>query len=328
MPNDQDRCQIEAWLTQLAAAHPATTVAAYRTAVTRAANDLPNGLQATGDELLAWVATLRGQLAHNTVSSYVTALRRFYGWCYHTERITVDLSVDLPAVAPIRGTPHPINEADLDVILTHAGAPHRLWMLIMAGAGLRCCDLAQLRREDIAPDVIHVRRSKGGKSRTIPTHPAIWAAVRDLPAGLICGGKTAKRVSDNIAKELDRLAHRLARRHLADITAHHFRHTCLTHVQRACGDIRVTQRVAGHSSLAATEIYTAVSDQTAAAAVTAVPIGPATGPAAGHGEHPPRWPSPPAALWSPTDDGDHHGLRRPRPRSVRRARPAPPPRPC
>lgn len=254
--------QIDAWIAHLHhTGHPTTTINTYRTPLLRAAAELPYGLQATGDELEAWVGRLRGQLAPNTVAAYTTALRRFYHWCWRTDRLGRDLADDIPAARQERGLPRPVPDDQLAILLGHARQPYRMWAIIAVHAGLRCAELAGLHREDVTEQSIHVRRGKGGKPRVIPTHPQVWQIVRMLPPGPICGGCTPKRVSANINKECDRLG-------IPDVVAHMLRHSFGTSAYEASGgDIRAVQQAMGHTSPTVTALYTLVSDQAMSAAV-------------------------------------------------------------
>lgn len=258
-----DLAQVDAWLTHLRhLGHPDTTINTYASPLRRAAEQLPHGLQATTGELEAWLGSMR--LAPNTRAAYINALRRAYTWWHQTDRISDNPAAKLPPARQRHGRPRPVPLDQVAVLLTTARQPYRLWALIATYAGLRCCELAGLHREHISERALFVARGKGGRQRTIPTHQVVWQAVRELPPGSVCGGRSPKRVSAGINAECDRLG-------LPDVVAHRLRHTALSAAYAGSHDIRATQELAGHCSPATTAIYTLVSDDALRAAVESIP---------------------------------------------------------
>lgn len=259
----KDLAEVEAFLAHLRTnGYPATTIATYASPLRRAAVELPHGLMAEPEEIQAWLG--RPGLARNTRASYQRALRSFYRWAIGTGRLIGANPMDgVPVISTRRGLPRPVPPDQLQILLTKARQPYRLWALIAAYAGLRCVEVARLERDDITEQAIYVL-GKGDKPGVVPTHPELWEATRALPRGLICEGATPKRVSANINRQCDRLG-------LADVTAHRLRHTAGTIWQRATGDVRVTQQLLRHASPTTTAVYTAVSDEAMRAAVMAMP---------------------------------------------------------
>jgi integrase/recombinase XerC len=256
-----DLHHLGAWLTHLElAGHPATTVATYRSVLTRAARELPHGLCAEPPEIVAWLGAHR---AANTRAGYATALRAFYRWCLAGGRITVDPTAGLPVPRQRRGVPRPVTDAELAALLGRARQPVATWCTLAAYAGLRCCEVSRLAAADITEQVVYVL-GKGDKPRAVPTHPLVWAAAVALPPGPVAGGRTPATVSHRIAGEARRLG-------LAGVTAHRLRHHFATRTLEAGGNLRVTQELLGHSSPATTAVYTQVSDVAMRAAVLGLP---------------------------------------------------------
>lgn len=271
-PADLDR--IDAYVAHLSTlGHPDTTTQTYRAALNRAARELPAGLCAVPDELLAWLATLRSASARQT---YRAALRGFYDWAINRGGLQgANPAAGLPTVRRKRGLPRPCTLDELATILDRARQPVRLWAMLAAYAGTRCCEIARLRREDVTETMTWLH-GKGDKQRQVPTHPAVWAAVAGLPPGLLAGGRNAHCVSHRGAAEFDRIG-------LPEVTLHRLRHLAGTLWQAATGDVRVTQELLGHASVATTMVYTAVSNTQMRAAVLAVPTLSASAAAAGRG---------------------------------------------
>ena len=252
------------------------TINSYRQILARADRELPYGLEsAYPEELTAWIwADNRSKEASKL---YRAAIVGFYAWaCPDPDDLDDNAWLDqnparrLPGVRVEKGRPRPITAAQHHDILARAADPYWLWYLIAAYQGMRCCEIAELDRGDVYETVTFVN-GKGGKSRRIPTHPAVWDAVRDLPAGLIAGGATAEAVSDRGNRHLCRLGHQ-------DVTMHRLRHWYGTNVNDAGGgDLRMTQELLGHSSPDTTSIYVATVSDKATAAVRALPPPPSRG---------------------------------------------------
>lgn len=281
----EDRTKIDAWTRHLTVAgHPANTRSTYRAALTRAARELPHGLEATDDELADWLSTLRSASARQT---YRAALKNFYGWAVTKGGMQGDNpTTALPPVRRRPGLPRPITHQQLAELLAHPERRMRLWIMLAAYAGLRCCEIARLRREDITQEVIYLH-GKGDWERAVPTHPDIWAAVQDLPPGPVAGvsAKTVSRYGVAVMHQYGITGHRSG--------LHRLRHWAGTWWQAATGDVRVTQQLLGHSSPATTAVYTAVSDQQMRAAVAGLPrvtaaSGGGSGPAVPAGASPTR----------------------------------------
>lgn len=287
---------VEAYLRQLTlAGYRHTTIKTYRGVLLRAVHQLPRGLCAYPDELAEWIA--RGD-SRNTRATSAAALRGFYRWCQHTGRLTYNPMDDVATVGHKRGYPRPVTHDELARLLTGAREPYRLWCLLAAYAGARCIEISRLHRDDITQETVYLA-GKGDRDRAVPTHPAIWAAIADLPPGPVAACNAA-RVSAQVSRECHRLG-------LTGVTAHRLRHWAGTWWQAATGDVRVTQELLGHASPATTAVYTAVSDQARRAAVLGLPVIAATGAAGAPTAAGAHRQAPPAAALPPVVDAPTRG---------------------
>lgn len=248
------------------------TITARREILGRIDAELPHGLSsATSDELGGWI--YRDGWSSATRETYYGAVKSFFTWACNPYDPKVDFNPTdlLPRPSTPRGLPRPVTDRQLRRILTEAANPYRLWATLAAYAGLRCCEIAQLDREDITERSITIRHGKGGKPGVVPTHSMIWQAVKDLPDGPLAWTDhgeqaTAQWVSIRTAVYF--------RRHLEmpGVALHRLRHWFGTEAYRANRDIRVTQELLRHSSPSTTAIYTLVSDEERRLAVGALPI--------------------------------------------------------
>jgi integrase/recombinase XerC len=113
---------------------------------------------------------------------------------------------------------------------------------------------------------------KGGVERVVPTHSAVWEAVRGLPHGPIARDRYGRRAN---RRGVDgrgnyHLHHRLGYPHWS---MHDLRRWYSTNVHElAGGDIRVTQELLGHASPATTAIYIDVLGSKKTAAVSGLKL--------------------------------------------------------
>lgn len=143
---------------------------------------------------------------------------------------------------------------------------------LMVATGVRVGELCKLRVQDISPDGGSLRvHGKGSRDRVAYIADlAFRAEVRALVdqrrrvdgagASLFVNRNGSRLRPQSIRARLHRTAEAagLARR----ITPHMLRHTAATLLIETGVDIRIVQRLLGHSSIATTEIYTHVSDET------------------------------------------------------------------
>lgn len=234
--------------------------------------ELPFGLDAAQPiEIQAWLG--RPGWSPATRTAYYTCLGSFYRWATNERDrwLKLDPMRDVVAPArPARGLPDPCTNGELARMLTEAAEPYRLWIVLAAYAGLRCLEVSRLDRTDVDEESVRVRLGKGNRPRTVPAHPLVWDAVRDLPPGPLVRLRSGARASGRyVSHRSNAYLHQqlgMVRMHL-----HRCRHWYATRALEACGDPRVVQELLGHASLATTAIYTQVSPARRTAAVAGLP---------------------------------------------------------
>lgn len=242
----------------------ANTVDDRRKLLHRLNTELPMGLdQATVEELAGWLA--RDEWGPQTKATYYGHLRAYFTWACdpRSPRLDYDPSASLIRPRVPATLPRPVSDAELAFALEHSDTDWQRRILLASYAGMRCCELATIRREHITAVTITIT-GKGGKQRAVPTAPQIWLAVGPLPAGPLEPNWTA----DNLARE-GGVHHR--RIGLPGVTMHRYRHWFGTSLLRNGADLRTVQELMGHSSPATTAIYTQVSDEQRRTAIAALP---------------------------------------------------------
>lgn len=227
---------------------------------------------ATERELVAFLGRKRPDgkphFAQGSKHAYASRISGFFRWAVRIGECEFNpmAQIGIPQV-PI-GKARPIPESDLVAYVRAAEGWLKIAIVLAAWAGLRCCEIAPLAREDVTPEIITIWRGKGGKGRVVPSHDRIWRTVAHLPSGnlmTLTGGR------DDAAWLSRASRYHLRRMGLASGGLHRHRHRLATQMLATGSDIRDVQEVLGHADLKSTQIYTAIPLERLTVRIAALP---------------------------------------------------------
>ena len=248
------------------------TIANRRELLNRVNRQLPYGIgQASTEDLAAWL--YKDHWSINTRATYYCGLRAFYSWASHPADpwVTFDPTEDLEPCLSVRGKPRPASNEEVKRILTEAAEPYRTWALLGSRQALRSVEVSRLNREHVTQQNLFVVLGKGNRPRVHDTDEYVWQALKDRPKGPIAiSPKTGERATPWEVSVLFAQYMRYQMK-MPGVSMHRLRHWCGTTVQRKYRNIRATQAVLGHESLASTQIYTEVTDEEQRAARQTLP---------------------------------------------------------
>lgn len=218
--------------------------------------------------------TIRGAKSRACELSH---LKSFYAWAIEYDHLDKDPTRRLRRPRLARGLPRPISESDLTSALLDAPPRIRPWLLLAGWAGLRACEIAHLRAEDlmtdIEPPILMVRSGKGGNDGAVPMSD--WLVDQLERCGLPRSGYLFRRLDGKPGHiephSVSHLAADYMRSVGVDATIHQLRHRFGTQVHRKHRDMRVTQELLRHRSPNSTAIYTWVTPTDGHAAVQSLP---------------------------------------------------------
>lgn len=239
--------------------------------------ELPVGLiEATTEELSDWLA--RPNWAAETKRTYYTHIVGFFRWISDPDRavgIDRDPSAGLIRPKVARHLPKPVTDDEVRQALTDLPRPWSLYVRLAAYAGLRAAEIAQLDRRDVTEADIHIK-GKGGRARSVPTHPDLWRCMRLMPRGPIA------LLGSGLVMRADQMSSRSIRQltliGMFDVTLHRFRHWYATMLLRpqllggAGADLLTVSQLMGHSTPTTTAIYAQIADEQRRIAVAALPV--------------------------------------------------------
>jgi len=201
--------------------------------------------------------------------AWLSHLHSFYVWAIREDLTTHDPTLKIVRPKVRRGLPRPANVDELRQALGVARPHERCWILLAAYMGLRCQEIAGMRREDVldGEGLLRVVKGKGGYERLVPLHPAVLLALDALPMPRVGWIFTRPRGGPYLPIHLSQNFNDFLRRSGVDATAHQLRHRFATSLYAEGRDIRMVQEMLGHADLSTTAVYTAFDTRAAAAAI-------------------------------------------------------------
>jgi len=173
--------------------------------------------------------------------------------------------------------PHPKRNKKIPEVLTLGevkkligvinNIKHKLIVKLLYGCGLRVSELVNLKKQDFnfAEGLIHIKLSKGKKDRFVKIPDSIKEELENyyklnneeifFPSAR--GGKLSTKSIQLIIKNSAKTAGIKK-----NISPHTLRHSFATHLLEQGIDLRIIQKLLGHSDIKTTQIYLSVSSQT------------------------------------------------------------------
>lgn len=233
---------------------------------------------ATRDDLLAWRTALT--VSKRSVVQYVSAARAFYVWLVEEDRLTVNPARRIPVPKLGRQLPRPIGLHDLITAITKAPQPIRIWLVLAAFMGLRCKEIALLRRECILDTLprpmllVAADATKGVNERMVPLSSFVLGELHayGMPgSGWMFPRKDGKPGPNRPARVSQAIG--LFLRSIGILaSAHMGRHYFATELLRETKNARMVQEMLGHQTMASVAVYTLIVQDDAAAAMEALPV--------------------------------------------------------
>lgn len=185
-----------------------------------------------------------------------SALTTFFSWARKMGHREDDPAADTMAVRVPPGAPKPCPESVLEHALTRADERGRLAILLGAYAGLRRAEIAGLHADMIDLEAMTLRiTGKGGRTRIVPIAEAL---VEPMTQAKARGGYLFPNGNKPVTPTT---LGRIVKPYLGPgLSTHTLRHRFATRVYAGSRNLRATQELLGHASIATTERYTAVTD--------------------------------------------------------------------
>ncbi len=218
-------------------------------------------LDVTDQDLKEYSASLLDREDAATVSLAISAIKFLYSSVYGKE-------VVIPYPRKAKRLPDVLTVDEVRRMLSfEENMRHRLLLELLYGCGLRVSEAIGLRREQVnfEEGLLTVREGKGRKDRHVSLPVSIRAKFRayldarcdDSPYvfNTRSGHLRVKSAQTIVAGAAERAGIK------KNVSPHTLRHSYATHLLEAGTDIRIIQRLLGHSDIKTTQIYTQISTQ-------------------------------------------------------------------
>lgn len=232
----------------------------------------------------SWVVSLvEAELDKSSVNRKIATLRAYYGFLLRRKVIDIDPTTKIQALKISKKLPVYVEEKPMEALLTDVDFPDtfegirdKLVLELLYGTGIRLSELIGLKSVDVNlyDKTIQVL-GKRNKHRIIPLTQPLFALVQHyirLKEQAFSGQAGSHQADQNVLIVSDKgvaaypvLIQRIVTRYLTLVTTlekkspHVLRHSFATHLLNRGADLNAIKDLLGHSSLAATQIYTHTS---------------------------------------------------------------------
>lgn len=235
--------------------------------------DIPSPEEANHSQLRSWIVTLiEGGNAPGTANRKIATLKSFYKFLLAREHITQNPASRLKPLRVEKKLPQFIRETEITTLLDQVpfsndfyGTRDRLILELLYATGIRLSELIGLKDKDINFYQQFIRvLGKRNKERVIPVSVSIVKVIKDYQRcrDLQFGRSDLLILTDSGKKLYPMMVYRIVKKYLSLVTTiskrspHVLRHTFATHLLNKGADLNAVKDLLGHTSLAATQVYT------------------------------------------------------------------------
>ena len=222
----------------------------------------------------SWLASLKeAKNSAKTINRKISSLKSFFK--YHLRTGVLEQSPMTTIVSPKipRRLPVYVEQKDTDTLFQHvafpetlAGKTDRLILAILYNTGMRRSELVNLKESQVNTAANNIKvLGKGNKERVIPVSTALITEINEYIASkqTIESPDRVYLLINEKGKQLHaQYVYNAVKAYLSLVTTvdkkspHVLRHTFATHLTNNGADLNAVKELLGHSSLAATQIYT------------------------------------------------------------------------
>ncbi|MDB5256457.1 MAG: xerC [Chitinophagaceae bacterium] len=223
----------------------------------------------------SWVLSMmENGMEAKSVNRKLAALRTFYKYLLRNKKLEVNPMLKIVAPKVRKKLPVFIEESSMLNLLDQfefeegfSGLRDRLVLEFFYGTGMRLSELIDLKDRDVhwKEGVVKVK-GKGNKERIIPVPQSVLAVAEKYAAEKtklnLCNTGSNFVVTNNGDEVYPVFIYRLVKKYLSHVSTiekkspHVLRHTFATHLLNKGADLNAIKDLLGHSSLAATQVYT------------------------------------------------------------------------
>ena len=222
-----------------------------------------------------WLANLKqDKLASKSINRKISTLKSFFKYQLRKETISVSPMINIASLKVSKRLPSFIEEKDMDTLFQHVefpdtweGKTDRLLLQILYQTGMRLSELINLKESQIDKGYSNLKvLGKRNKERIIPINNLllypILEYIKSKRDNVEVFDTEYLLISEKGKKLQPKYVYNKVKQYLGYVTTnerkspHILRHSFATHLTNNGADINAVKELLGHSSLAATQIYT------------------------------------------------------------------------
>lgn len=235
--------------------------------------DAPALNKVTSLYIRSWLAELKdGGLSSKSINRKISTLRSFFKYQMKTDVLQQTPMTTVTAPRVNKRLPVFVEQKDMAILFEHVafsddwqGRTERLVLQLFYYTGMRLSELINLKESQLDAAQLQVKvLGKGNKERILPVSAELMQAlldyVQDKP--IKESGIQQVFVTEKGKALQPRSVYAFVKKHLAQVTTiqkkspHILRHSFATHLMNNGAELNAVKELLGHSSLAATQIYT------------------------------------------------------------------------
>lgn len=259
------------------------TLTAYQTDLRQFFDFMKEQYQVTNLEeithffIRSWIVSLMDKKTKTkSVSRKISTLRSFFRFLLREKIIGQNPMLKIIAPKIPKRLPNFVSKENMELLFKHVefgegyqGIRDRVILELLYGTGIRRTELVGLNDKsvDFGNDTIKVL-GKRNKERIVPLTPSLIALLKKYLVEKNSFLETCNQENDSLILDsrcrriYPQLVYRTVKKFLGTVTTsnkkspHILRHTFATHMLNNGADINAIKELLGHSSLAATQVYT------------------------------------------------------------------------
>jgi integrase/recombinase XerC len=234
--------------------------------------DSPSIPQIKATFIKSWLAALKGEekLDARSINRKISTLKSFFKFQLRVGAIQQSPMTTITSPKISKRLPEFVKESEIETLFQYVefpddwkGRTSRLILQLFYGTGIRLSELINLKETQVD----HYNRQikvlgKGNKERIIPVSAELITDIKSYIDASPAKEVPNVFVSDKGKPLYPRYVYDAVKKYLAAVTTlqkkspHILRHTFATHLMNNGADMNAVKELLGHSSLAATQVYT------------------------------------------------------------------------
>ena len=221
----------------------------------------------------SWLAEMKEEaISSKTINRKISSLKSFFKYALKTGVIEQSPMTTVTSPRISKRLPSFVEEKDMSTLFDHIefedswkGRTEKLVLQLFYNTGMRLSELINLKESQLDPSHSQVKvLGKGNKERIIPVSKELVADLQSYISDKPLKLETVHTifVSEKGRSLQPRSVYSFVNNHLAKVTTiqkkspHILRHSFATHLMNNGADLNAVKELLGHSSLAATQVYT------------------------------------------------------------------------